>query len=1360
MIRYGPDPQEEGGTGERVRLHGGERPRRYLPPLVETHPNAVAALCCWGDRSGSRQLFWTRLRRCCNQSGWVDQVEKIERIRQRDHSWRYDIYCNAEVAQHLLEYMHRHGWRWGWNVRTHRAGRHRRRIAPVQPPPVEEQEEDMERPRVMLKVGTYNINGARGKKRELQRLLEKEKLTVLAVQETLLRDTDWILHIPGYHCFQICGTHAASERGLGLFLQNGYNGYVVGDTSPWHVLIRLSGKGITQPLIMGCVYIPCGEWSQQAREVVEEQIRRVAAQFPRDPIHVMGDFNMTPIQVDTWLERWTIPFQRMRLAGQQRTRRAMVGRQIDGMICKRLIGQPICHTGHVERQWDMSDHFLVTWRMMVETRRDPGPNVGDEIPVAGMVPLPKIDVARMLKVEPAEMTARFVEAAQWQGLIIETEEEFVDDQISMDAAAQKWCDTVREVAQEMDGVVPPTAPKRRQLMRSLQRCIDRRCKAYVLALQEGLDAEELQQRWNRYRLLKRLCRKKIHREQRVQWHKTIQSAATQLLDAPKKFWRWASSHAGWRRKNSETGAQPICHPHTGILLTDAGQILDAWRIHYGVLATDVTGHSRDPEHWIHRFPHIEQVIENPAELDEPFEVEDVITALRMMKRHKAAGTDGLPAEVLKLAIPPERRVDPDEIPEPEEPSPMLLALHQLLQRQWQGAIIPEIWQSSVVVSIPKKGDLSKMDNYRGISLMGTTLKVLVTMVRQRLTRICEESELFTPAQAGFRQLEECVVQAACLYEICKRRRIQGLETVLVFIDIKKAYDTVPHEALFRKLDAYGVRGRMLRYLRALYAESTIRVRAGDPSAFRVSDPAYLRRGLRQGCPLSPILFNIFINDILHGLDEWGAPVPCLPVDKKVTGLLFADDLVLTAPNVESAEAMLHGLTQWLLVNEMAAGISKCGIMVVGGTNEILEREPERWKLSGQTIPIVTEYRYLGVIIRQQIDVTEMMVERLESGRRLVAMTSPFLRCSSIPLIMRTLVLKAVVVPILLFGAELYGMCREVTKKVQIFLNQALRAMASVPNRSSVSNVALWREFRVPPICASAAARRARAWRKCIGSRTWIGLMAQYPMRSLKWTWVTGSTRWVKRYVVPLGAFLPQPQEWQELEPKALAKYVTAAVWAREERVHRSHTGQWYLEYVMQKQPVYRVGGTHHPAVALGLNAIVKCRIGGFWTAKRLARREVVSARYLRECPCCGRAEAEDLYHLLWTCPRWAGPRAEWISVAEEWDVMRDALAEPRDRDAVVALLLGGERAGRPLPGWKIPVNNREEDVLRESDSDGEEGSEDNEDESDSDSEHESDDGIFELGVAAHNRELSFCMRLARFLTEVLRVRAPIIKAIR
>lgn len=104
----------------------------------------------------------------------------------------------------------------------------------------------------------------------------------------------------------------------------------------------------------------------------------------------------------------------------------------------------------------------------------------------------------------------------------------------------------------------------------------------------------------------------------------------------------------------------------------------------------------------------------------------------------------------------------------------------------------------------------------------------------------------------------------------------------------------------------------------------IAVRSGS----RLSEPMPLKLGVRQECPLSPVLFNIFIYHVLDGAMREGSTIPGMTSDTKIPGLLFADDLVTMAPNGETLVRMADHLSSWTTANEMAVIIRKCSVMVV------------------------------------------------------------------------------------------------------------------------------------------------------------------------------------------------------------------------------------------------------------------------------------------------------------------------------------------------------------------------------------------------------------------------------------------------
>jgi hypothetical protein len=147
----------------------------------------------------------------------------------------------------------------------------------------------------------------------------------------------------------------------------------------------------------------------------------------------------------------------------------------------------------------------------------------------------------------------------------------------------------------------------------------------------------------------------------------------------------------------------------------------------------------------------------------------------------------------------------------------------LIQRVWKEGKIPSSWKESIVVPIPKAGDPTDTNNYRGIALSQVGLKLLTKTLARRLSTVLEGDKVLCKEQAVFREREECLGQYAALLEVLQRRKIEGLDTYAAFVDIRKAYDTVPHHALLAKLSHIGITGQFAQLLEAIYADMRTRV---------------------------------------------------------------------------------------------------------------------------------------------------------------------------------------------------------------------------------------------------------------------------------------------------------------------------------------------------------------------------------------------------------------------------------------------------------------------------------------------------------------------------------------------------------
>ena len=153
---------------------------------------------------------------------------------------------------------------------------------------------------------------------------------------------------------------------------------------------------------------------------------------------------------------------------------------------------------------------------------------------------------------------------------------------------------------------------------------------------------------------------------------------------------------------------------------------------------------------------------------------------------------------------------------------------------------------------------------------------------------CEKRKKFGEEQGGFRAQRATIDQAFILSEIVRARKSRGLETHIAFLDIRKAYDTVSRDALWKRLLDIGVKGKMGRAIKNIYQVVESSVIVGE----ELTEWFEIGLGVRQGCTLSPLLFLIFV----EGLSQELRKRPGGLREGKITlnHLLFADDLAICA----------------------------------------------------------------------------------------------------------------------------------------------------------------------------------------------------------------------------------------------------------------------------------------------------------------------------------------------------------------------------------------------------------------------------------------------------------------------------------
>ena len=262
---------------------------------------------------------------------------------------------------------------------------------------------------------------------------------------------------------------------------------------------------------------------------------------------------------------------------------------------------------------------------------------------------------------------------------------------------------------------------------------------------------------------------------------------------------------------------------------------------------------------------------------------------------------------------------------------------------------PNSAKVACVIPAFKTGLKDSVDNYRPISNLPILSKVFEKLTLNRLTSFINRCELLSDCQFGFRQGRSITQAAVRLTSFITQAYHQKLYSVCFFLDLKKAFDTIDHPILFTKLFNYGFRGPVHNYLISYLSNRKQYVMVGDDK----SDEREITKGVPQGSLIGPLLFLLYINDIVKAV----AP------DVKV--VLFADDAAffLSASSLQllydKLRILFHNLSSYLYKNKLIPNLKKSKLMMFSSKpygpleNIVFNNEVIEW---------VKEYRYLGLTL--------------------------------------------------------------------------------------------------------------------------------------------------------------------------------------------------------------------------------------------------------------------------------------------------------------------------------------------------------------------------------------------------------------
>ena len=431
---------------------------------------------------------------------------------------------------------------------------------------------------------------------------------------------------------------------------------------------------------------------------------------------------------------------------------------------------------------------------------------------------------------------------------------------------------------------------------------------------------------------------------------------------------------------------------TGRLLTEVNDIKDRWK-EFAEDLYDKTDHTTlTPD-----IPITPQILEPDILRDE------VARALHHLPNNKAPGADNIPAELLKASG--DAGID---------------KLWTLCNKIWQTGEWPEDWVSSMFITIPKKGDLTNCDNYRTIALISHASKVLLSIILKRME---DKLNMEIPEeQAGFRKGRGTCDQIFNLQILLQKKVAANTPIFIAFIDYRKAFDSVSHQKMSHTLLEMGFPRHIVAVIQALYTsqKAAVQVEGEVTKWFSVG------RGVRQGCILSPALFNIYSEMIMRNAMEsssHGANIG----GRCISNLRYADDVALITEDKDSLQDLLLKINVASQQYNLDMNVKKTKIMTCAKNDINVDIH-----LNGEKVEQVQNFTYLGVSFNSALDGSKEIRKRLSIARSKLTDIQTSLKMKSLAIKTKSRLLQSLVFPVAIYGCEAWTIKKADAKRINAF----------------------------------------------------------------------------------------------------------------------------------------------------------------------------------------------------------------------------------------------------------------------------------------------------------------------------------------
>lgn len=905
----------------------------------------------------------------------------------------------------------------------------------------------------LLKIGTWNVRGTyhAGALRNLVDVMETYEIDILALQETKQKGCDQV-KMEGFEFFNSGGDNR--YLGTGFIVSKDVSQMIVDFEAVSDRLCRLRLQGEYRKLSIINVHAPTEDKDLAVKSEFYDEVTAQLERIPKfDVKMVIGDMNSKIGREERFKHitggkslhpetnengKMVIDFAEqnnmvIRSTGFDHKDIHKVTwtspdhrtrNQIDHVLVEKIHKGAIRDVRSFRGADADSDHFLVVAKIAQQRPTFRNPKCGT---------VRRFSVRDLKDREVAEKIQKEIEI----GLRMTPEPENI---------GEEWNQIEKIIVGSLQGSM---GKARKQQNRDW---FDEQCRK-SLADRNGARLNMLEQNTEvnrrKYREARKRAKQVCRQKKRSSWEQKIQAIEEYYEKKEiRNFYQEVKRAQGKGYRPAES-----CRNKAGQMLGNPQAQLDRWAEYFDEMLND-SEEVTEPENSGLDFTGDEEV-EEPSER----EIAEVIKGL---KNNKSGGENGITAEVLKLGgTELQRRIS------------------NLIRNIWVKEQLPDQWNNAIICPVYKKGDRTYCRSYRGITLLDVTYKVLARVIRNRLTNLYNNE--IGEYQGGFRQGRGTADQIFTLKMIQNNSYEQNLGLHLLFIDFRQAYDSVIRAKLYEVLNSLGAPQKLIRLVRITLENVSMKVLVRG----KLSRNFTTKKGLKQGDPLSTVLFNFVLEGILREskLHSNGMIYHC-----RHQVIAYADDVTLIARSRKELEVVFGKLETTARAYGLNINVEKTKYMEMKqDPNEITRKTPFRTGNGTYTFEKVAKFNYLGVAITNRSDETEEIDGRITRGSRAVGALNGILRAKRTSKRVKMRLYRTVIRPAALYGCESWILTQSNERKLEIWERKVLRGILGGKKMEDgtwrrQTNKEVYEAYGDPDIIQHIKAQRVR----------WLGHVSRMP----------------------------------------------------------------------------------------------------------------------------------------------------------------------------------------------------------------------------------------------------------------------------